>query len=61
MRRHLDPRQLEALSHDEDGPSRTPIELIQAALRQLFGIFVIAVVVVFSLALALSELPGVSP
>lgn len=61
MRRHLDPRQLEALAHDEEGPSRTPIELIQAALRQLFGIFVIAVVVVFSLALALSELPGVSP
>jgi hypothetical protein len=61
MRRHLDPRQLEALAHDEDGPSRTPIELIQDGLRKLFGLFVIAVVMVFSLALALSELPGVTP
>ena len=61
MRRHLDPRQLEALAHDEDVPSRTPMQLIQAALRELFGLFVIAVVIVFSLALALSELPGVTP
>lgn len=58
MRRHLDPRQVEALSRGNDGPSRTPMELIQAALRQLLGVFVIAVVVVFALALALSELPG---
>lgn len=60
MRRHLDPRQVEALSCRGDRPNRTPMESIQAALRQLPGIFVIAVIVVFALALALSELPGVS-
>lgn len=61
MRRHLDPRQVEALARSNDGPSRTPMELIQAALRQLFGIFVVAITILVALAISLSELPGVTP
>lgn len=61
MRRLLDPRQLEALTRDEDGPSATPIELIQAGLRQFLVLFVIAVAILLALALSLAEIPGVSP
>ncbi|GEM_PF-1875324 len=62
MRRLLDPLQLEALvSHDDDEPMITPIEWVQAALRQFLVLFVLAVVMLVALALALNDLNGVTP
>jgi len=61
VRRLLDPRQLEALSREEDGPSLTPIEKIQAAMRGFLVLFVIAVSILLAAALSLAGVPGVVP
>lgn len=62
MRRLLDPLQLEALAHDgEEQPTMTPMEWLQAALKQFLVLFVLAVVVLTALALALGDVQGVTP
>lgn len=62
MRRMLDPLQLEALAHDgEDQPTMTPMEWLQAALKQFLLLLVLAVVVLVALALALNDMQGVTP
>ncbi|BEP42236.1 hypothetical protein [Variovorax sp. V15] len=62
MRRQLDPLQLEALAHDsEEQPTMTPMEWLQAALKQFLVLFVLAVVVLTALALALGDVQGVKP
>jgi hypothetical protein len=61
MRRLLDPRQLEALAREEDSPSLTPMEKIQAAMRHFLVLFVIAVSILLAAALSLAGVPGVVP
>ena len=61
MRRLLDPRQLEALSREEDGPSLTPIEQIQKALRGFLVLFIVATAILLALAVSLNDLKGVVP
>ena len=61
MRRLLDPRQLEALSREEDGPRPTPIEQIQKALRGFLVLFALARAILLALAVSLTDHKGVVP
>lgn len=61
MRRLLDPLELEKLAHRRDDPLRSPLDLMRDFACALVGLFVVAVFGVAGVALALSDLPGVSP
>ncbi|MGF6347927.1 hypothetical protein [Variovorax sp. W2I14] len=61
MRRLLDPIELEKLAARRDDPLRSPFDLMRDFARALVGLFVVAVFGLTALALALSDMPGVTP